>query len=132
MAGTSLRVTTEVTQKTELNVTATALQMLRTRLREREAEHTRETEAKARKKRIDQELDDILTREGQGGVLVDGVTIDTHRLKLVCGQSSKLNLDKLKRKFGLTQADIDSCKDTEDSTPYLKVTKAGKDKDEDQ
>jgi hypothetical protein len=125
----SLSLTTEVTTKVDLTVSANARAMLTARLGERGRIDGEIKERQGRKKRIDKELDDILTNEGQGAALLDGLDIDGHKIKTVCGTSTKLDEDKLKRLFGLTEADLEQCRVTTDNEPYLKVTAPRKGKD---
>lgn len=126
----TIKLTTEVTQQVDVRVRPHVQQMLKERCEEYAEQNRREKTAKSRKKRIEQEVESLMVDEGQGEALLAGTAIDGHKVKMVCGSSSRLNLDKLKRKFGLTQADIDSCKDESPSTPYVRITAPGEGRSE--
>ncbi len=131
MARNSLRPETSVTQTTELNLTARALTMLKARVEEHAQLSKQEKEIKARKKRIEGEVDTLFVQEGQGEALFDGATIDGYRVKTVCGQSKRTDWAALGREFGFDASDIERFTTTTDNTPYVRITPpGGKDRDE--
>lgn len=119
------------TAATELEVKPHVRLMLKERCEEY-ARISREAAAiEARKKRIQGEVDQLLTLEGQGEKLLDGINIDGHKVKMVCGTTKTLNKASLMRAFGLDQSDLDEHTDEKPKRPYVKITPPGaKDEDE--
>ena len=102
-ATTTTETTVEVKLETKLR------QMLLERLRERAdiGEWEKEkigTKAKpGRKRRIDDEIQDIFKKAKQGKALIDGVSIDGWGLVLVVGKTKTFDQMGFMKKHGLTQ-----------------------------
>ncbi len=81
-------------------------------------------EIKKREARIEDckaELDGMFEDAGEYGALVSGVDINGYPVKLVTGTTTRLNEMDLMRTHGLTAADLDACRETKPSKPYIKV-----------
>jgi hypothetical protein len=82
-----------------------------------------------RMKRIENEIDELFTRENQGKALLDGTQLAGFGLKAVYGKRSVFDKMGFMKKHGLTQADFDEFTTQEDNDPYIKISFAG-DEDE--
>ncbi len=118
----SISATTEQTVTVDVHLSASARLMAKARLEEDARLAAEISERESRRKRLKVEVEDIFVTDGQGAALVDGVSIDGHRVKLVCGSTTTIDQDALKRTFGLTQADLDSVSVVKENRPYLKLT----------
>jgi hypothetical protein len=54
--------------------------------------------------------------------LIDGASIDGIKVKLVTGVTRSLDKKRLMKKFGLSQADLDSCSPEKPSKPYVRIS----------
>lgn len=57
--------------------------------------------------------------------LTDGTDFDGVKVKLVVGESKRLDKAKLMKKFGLSQTDLDACSKTTHNRPYVRITPKG-------
>lgn len=78
-----------------------------------------------RMKRIEAEVDAIFTKERQGAALLDGTSIDGHKLKMVLGKRKDFDQLGFMKKHGLTQEDFDEFTTEKDNEPYIKITAPG-------
>jgi len=85
-----------------------------------------EKEAKERKKRISAEVDALFIKDKQGRALADGTELDGFKIKLVTGETSKLDTLALMKAHGLSQEDLDACTETTPNTAYVRITPPGK------
>ena len=83
-----------------------------------------------RMKRIEDEIDEIFTKAGQGAALLDGTKLAGYGLKAVYGKRSVFDRLGFMKKHGLTVEDFEEFTTVEDNDPYIKITAPGVD-DED-
>lgn len=121
-------VETTVATTTQVNLDVKSKQMLDARLKERaeitvwEKEKIGTKDNPGRRRRIDDEIQDIFRAAKQGKALVNGVSVDGTSLVLVVGTSKKFDQIGFMKKHGLTQADFDEFTSSSENDPYLKVT----------
>jgi hypothetical protein len=72
--------------------------------------------------RIRESIDQRFADEGEGNALFNGCKVDGWGIKMVCGETTRLNEDTLMKEHGLSGADLDACRETKPSTPYIKIT----------
>lgn len=118
-----LELTTQATVSVKLDLQLR--RMLKARCEENATLQAQKLEIEARQERLKLECEDILRKAGQAGALMDGVEIDGHRLKMVCGQSSKFDKTGFMKRHGLGAADFDAFTEKVPKKPYLKVTPPG-------
>lgn len=115
-----LAVTTEV--RTEVKLAPA----LKTKLMKRLKRYAELSElikaAQLEQETIKDDVDRDFTDAGEGNALFNGCAVDSFRVKMVCGTTSKLDEDALMKDHGLTRADLDACTDTKPSKPYVKIT----------
>ena len=115
--------TTTVT--TEVKLSPKARQMVKARCVEH-ADLSRTIKvAKTRQGNIRKEVDTLFTTERQGKALLDGTSIDGHRLKMVLGKRKVFNALGFMKKHGVDQNDFDEFTTYEDNEPYIKLTAPG-------
>ena len=78
-----------------------------------------------RMKRIEDEIDQLFTKEGQGAALLDGTKLGGYGLKAVYGKRSVFDKMGFMKKHGVTQEDFDEFTTVEDNDPYIKITAPG-------
>ena len=83
-----------------------------------------------RMKRIETEVDALFMKEKQGQALLDGTSIDGHRIKLVMGSRGVFDKHGFMKKHGLTEADFDAFTTLHDNEPYLRISAPGARDDE--
>jgi hypothetical protein len=126
MAKAKLEVTTQVETVTTVELSPKAKKMLLERIAEFAKQGDIIEAAETRQAAIKKEIDWVFGKDGQGAALIDGAAIDGHRMKWVFGTSTKLDEKKLCAEFGITPAQLASCKTTKEKKPYMKVTPKGK------
>ncbi len=68
------------------------------------------------------EVDELFTKERAGKALLDGTSLDGHRLKMVLGKHKVFDQMGFMKKHGVTQEDFDEFTTEEDNTPYIRMT----------
>ena len=82
-----------------------------------------------RMKRIETEIDELFTKEGQGAALLDGTQLGVFGLKAVYGKRSVFDKLGFMKKHGLTVEDFEEFTTTEDNDPYIKISAPGIEED---
>jgi hypothetical protein len=67
-------------------------------------------------------IDQIFADADEGNALFNGCKVDGWGIKMVCGETTRLDEDMLMKEYGLTGAQLDACRVTKPSTPYIKIT----------
>lgn len=76
---------------------------------------------KARQDRIRDEIEDLLVKAGKGAELADGLDIEGHKIKMVCGSRSVRDDRKLVE-LGCDPEWIKEATATVPNEPYIKLT----------
>lgn len=84
----------------------------------------------ARQKRIREEIDTLFTKDGQGTALVDGTSLDGHKMKWVFGKRKVFDQMGFMKKHGVTQEDFDEFTTYNNNEPYIKMSAPGEKGDE--
>lgn len=136
MAGVKLQATTTATVTTSIKLSPKVKKMIL----ERSEEHAKlaavvkaakGTKKKpGRMKRIENEVQDLVQKEGQGEALMDGIEIEGHKMKMVCGHTKKFDQVGFMKHYGLSQADFDKFTAYVPSTPYMKMSAPGEEDEE--
>jgi hypothetical protein len=74
----------------------------------------------ARRSRLKGEVEQLIVDEGEGAKLMDGIDIDGHRVKMVCGTSTKIDENALLKL--ITPKQLAKVKVTTDKRPYIKLS----------
>lgn len=118
----TISATTTVEVTTTVNLSVKARQMLK----ERAEEHARlggeVATRKTRMKAIEGEVDTLFCKEKQGKALLDGTKVDGIGFKQVVGSTKKFDKLGFMKKFGVTEADFEEFTESEDNSPYVKIT----------
>ena len=109
------------TTETTVKLAPKARAMILTRLQENAALATQIDALKARQDRLKDELEDVFRKEKQGKALADGCAIDGYKLKVVIGESKKLNQLRLVE-LGCDPAWLEEATETVPKKPYLLLT----------
>lgn len=75
-----------------------------------------------RMKRIETEIDELFTKEGQGAALLDGTKLGGFGLKAVYGKRTVFDKLGFMKKHGLTVEDFEEFTTQEDNDPYIKIS----------
>jgi hypothetical protein len=126
MPRTKLEVTTQVETTATVELSTRAKTMILERIEEYASLDKEIGEREERQGRIKKEIDALFAKEGQGAALVEGAALDGHRMKWVIGSQTKLDEKMLCAEFGITPAQLASCKVTTEKKPYFKLTPKGK------
>jgi hypothetical protein len=125
------KLSTTVTQTVELTVEQRVQTMLVARCEEAVKLQAQARETKARLKRIEKEVEELLGKVEAAEALETGATIEGYKLKRVRGKSRKLDTMALMRAVGIDAEELDAFYDEKENTPYIRITAPGQ-KDDDE
>lgn len=120
-----LQATTTATVTTAVKLETKAHQMLRARCEEHAQLAITIKSAKSRQDRIKGEVEELFKKAKQGKALADGTEIEGHKLKMVCGTTSKFDKFGFMKKHGLSEDDFAEFTTQEPNKPYIKISAPG-------
>ena len=78
--------------------------------------------AKLRQEALKVEVEELFAAADEGNALFHGCKLDGWAVKMVCGETTKLDEDDLMKTHGLSAVELDACRVTSANTPYVKIT----------
>ena len=78
--------------------------------------------AKTEQDALKVEVEELFAAADEGNALFHGCKLDGWSVKMVCGESHKLDEDAVMKEHGLSAADLDNCRVTTANSPYVKIT----------